>query len=248
MGLFKAAGKEKLIVVSGHSSYGNPFYSFGRVTSSLRLLIKTPEEVEAVIFTGGEDVSPYLYEGVECGASYASAKRDDIEKKIFSFCKCHHIKMIGICRGLQFLNVMAGGKMYQHVDRHAGVNHIVVYPALTEKHAVNSLHHQMISLAENAIPIAKACPNRCEWGIDAYGKHTESPDQEMEAAVFPKDMSLGVQFHPEIMRTSDQGRIFFIEMVKDFLKMGMEDFVQKYGYLEEKQDAKKKSVSHTLLR
>lgn len=36
--------------------------------------------------------------------------------------------MVGICRGAQFLNVMAGGKMIQHVEGHAihGTHEIVV--------------------------------------------------------------------------------------------------------------------------
>ena len=58
------------------------------------------------------------------------------------------------------------------------------------------------------------------------------------------DLSLGVQFHPEMMKRREQGRIFFIEMVKDFLETKIEDFIQKYGYVEEKQDVRRKSAGH----
>ena len=226
----------KFIVVAGSISYGNPFVSLGRVTNKIKLLLKKPDKIAAVVFTGGEDVDPSLYGGKKSILSCTSLKRDELEKKIFSICKTNNIKMIGICRGIQFLNVMAGGTIFQHVDNHAGAIHKVVYPALKESNYVNSLHHQIVNLSGEAIPIAWTIPKRCEWAIDANGVIGDSPKREIEAAVFPKENALGVQFHPEMMRKKEKARIFYIKMVKDFLELNIDNFVCKYGHTEEKME------------
>jgi len=226
--------RRKFIVTIGSVSYGNPFLSFARVTNRIRVLMKEKERVLAVLFTGGEDVSPPLYGGVNDRLSVTSSRRDDLEKKIFLYCKKNGIKMIGICRGIQFLNVMSGGKMCQHVESHAGIEHSILYPALKERHFVNSLHHQMVKLPENAIPVALAKPELCDWCFDENGKMSDPPSEEIEAAIFPKDNAIGVQFHPEMMGSGERGRIFFINMMKDFLKYEMKDLISKYGYIGEK--------------
>lgn len=229
----------RFIVVAGSYSYGSPFYLFGKVTNKLKLLTRKPEQVLAVVFTGGEDVAPSLYGGKECGVSNFSPGRDRMEREIFLLCKKHNLKMIGICRGLQFFNVMAGGKIYQHVRNHTGVYHEIIYPAIPERHIVNSLHHQMIALAKNAVPIAWTIPNRClQQCVNADGRISGAPEKEIEVAVFPKDSAIGVQFHPEIMKVGEKGQIFFKYMINDFLGLGMGEFVSKYGYLKEKQNVR----------
>jgi len=223
----------KFIVVVGSISYGNPFISFGKITNKVKFLLEETDKVEAVVFTGGEDVSPFLYGGKESKLSYTSTKRDDIEKRIFEFCIKHDIRMIGICRGLQFLNVMAGGKMFQHVNMHAGSNHQIFYPAIGKQQMVNSLHHQMVILPKSAIVMGWSYPSMSFIAYDENGLRTELPKYEIEAAVFPKYNAMGVQFHPEMMGNHEEGRVFYIRMVKDFLELDMNNFVNKYGYIKE---------------
>jgi gamma-glutamyl-gamma-aminobutyrate hydrolase PuuD len=224
------SSNKRFIVVIGWEGYGDPFKQFAKIASSFGPLTDKKNNVLAVIFTGGEDVCPSLYGGKDCGLSDSYPKRDKIEQEVFLHCKKHNIKMIGICRGLQFLNVMAGGSMFQHVHNHAGVYHEIFYPALNRFQTVNSLHHQMIELAKDAIPIAWAKPKLSKWGSGFDGHAKVLPDREIEAAIFPKDNAIGVQFHPEIMRKKDGARIFFVNMVQSFLSSKMEDFVSKYGY------------------
>ena len=226
--------KNKLIVVVGSISYGNPFISLGNVTSKVNLLLKKVDEIRAVVFTGGEDVSPYLYNGRESRLSSTSEERDAIEERIFEFCVKHDIEMLGICRGFQFLNVMSGGKMFQHVNRHAGSRHQIYYPALEKQYIVNSLHHQIVMLPEDAVTIGWSLPNMCSMAYNENGLPTEPPIREIEAAVFPKYNAVGVQFHPEMMGNSEEGRSSHIEMMKHFLESNMDDFINKYGYIEEK--------------
>lgn len=73
------------------------------------------EEIDLVCFTGGSDVSPMFYDE-ENTTSYCDFTRDMYEFGVFTLMP--HIPKVGICRGAQFLNVMHGGKLVQHIDGH----------------------------------------------------------------------------------------------------------------------------------
>ncbi|MDR2135556.1 MAG: gamma-glutamyl-gamma-aminobutyrate hydrolase family protein, partial [Treponema sp.] len=67
------------------------------------------------LFTGGQDLSPGLY-GAEspalCGP--ACAERDRMEASLFSIAVMEQGKpALGICRGIQLINVLLGGTLYQ---------------------------------------------------------------------------------------------------------------------------------------
>ena len=95
---------------------------------------------DLVCFTGGEDVSPYLY-GEENISSYCNPIRDEFEKEVYSEF-VGKAPMVGICRGGQFLNVMNGGKMVQHIEGHSmGVRKVVISRQTREIHED---HHQGI--------------------------------------------------------------------------------------------------------
>jgi len=74
---------------------------------------------DLVCFTGGADVSPEFYGEVNT-YSLCDPERDEAEMTIYYMALTHGIPMVGICRGGQFLNVMNGGKMIQHVGPFSG--------------------------------------------------------------------------------------------------------------------------------
>ena len=132
-----AEAKSKVFVVGHDFGISSMFQQRGWEASSL-------EDANLVVFTGGADVDPSLY-GEENFASHSTLARDQREKTIYNQAlelgKC----MAGICRGGQFLNVMNGGKMIQHVDGHAtGRDHKLTDRVTGEEHSVTSTHHQMM--------------------------------------------------------------------------------------------------------
>lgn len=137
--------------------------------------------------------------------------------------------MTGICRGIQFLNVMAGGFMYQHIGNHAGPNHEVYFPYDKSIRRVTSTHHQLVGLPTDAIPIAWSHPKRSDIYIGPYGDKVESPEHEIEAAIFPDINAMGVQYHPEMMRDKDIDRIHYGQIIADFIEMSMKEFINKYS-------------------
>lgn len=104
------------------------------------------EDSDLVVFTGGADVSPNLYQSASHPTTRTNSIRDEEDVKYYEMAQELGIPCVGICRGAQFLNVMCGGSLKQDVDNHtephktnfagmSGVGSIVV----------TSTHHQMMS-------------------------------------------------------------------------------------------------------
>jgi hypothetical protein len=223
-----------LIIVAGPGHYGAPFRKIGNVTHKLKKLISNPDRIKLMVFSGGEDVHPTLYGGEDqIGCCFTNIKRDVLEKSIFEFCKDHNIKMTGICRGFQFLNVMAGGFMYQHLERHSLFRmHDCYFPHTNKVMRVTSTHHQLVGLPDSAFPIAWSYPKRSDFYVGPDGDFVDpekEPEYEIEAAIFPEINAMGVQYHPEVMKSKYDGRKHYEAMIRDFVDMNMEKFVEKYS-------------------
>ncbi len=76
--------------------------------------------VDAIVFTGGEDISPTLYavpqpwHGIEAERDY-NATRDVNDYTLMSYCIQNDISAIGICRGMQVLGVVSGATVIQDI-------------------------------------------------------------------------------------------------------------------------------------
>ena len=218
-----------MIIVVGNRCYAEPIRHLDKVTFEPKSLTEDPKESSLVMFTGGEDIHPHFYKGIDhYNVCSTNIQRDKYEEKIFRFCVKHGIKMTGICRGIQFLNVMAGGFMYQHITRHAGVVHKAYFPYDDTVKKVTSTHHQLVGLPNSAVPIAWSSPKRSEIYVGPFGLKIEPPEHEIEAAVFPNINAMGVQYHPEMLGEEDSCRIHYGRMVGDFVEMDVEEFIDKY--------------------
>ena len=190
---------------------------------------QAPENYGLIMFTGGADVDPSLYGDTSpnglCGSGIS---RDLVERRIFiKAVKCG-IPMVGICRGIQFLNVMCGGKMMHHLDGHAGGVHFV--KTLTDECIrVNSFHHQMILPNKDAI-VTEWSHTRLSFSYFGYGdKIVSYTGEEIEGAIFPKQKAFGVQYHPEMMLYEQPAVHRFVRMLRNVLEMPWENFVKKYS-------------------
>ena len=153
--------------------------------------------LDGVLFTGGNDVNPHRYgEEIlpECGEY--NDFHDDYEIALCQECLRRGIPIMGICRGIQLMNVAAGGTLWQHKPAHQGVTHDVrILPGTLlhqligkDKIWTNSYHHQAV---KDPAPIYK---------IAAYSDVPESGT--LIEAIYAPDapyFNVGVQFHPENM-------------------------------------------------
>ena len=162
---------------------------------------------DGFLFTGGQDVTPELY-GTEdiTGTIIPSPERDKLETLLLTKALQADKPILGICRGLQFINAFLGGTLWQDLpSQHpSGIVHRQGKPYGVPTHKVslrgdlqtllgkdtlevNTLHHQAIKdLGKNLVPMAK------------------SPDGLIEAVKMEgKRFICAVQWHPEYMFKTD---------------------------------------------
>lgn len=169
------------------------------------------------LFTGGHDVDPSLYgeEKKEYSGS-SSQERDTMEKMIFQDAWTRDLPLFGICRGIQFFNVMRQGTLYQDLEREysSDIEHHMTRPYdrtvhdviirkdtplfdlwKKEEKAVNSYHHQAVkTLGKDLAPMAV------------------SEDGLIEAVYAPyKKFIWAVQWHPELIFQKDNDQLSLIQ-------------------------------------
>jgi GMP synthase-like glutamine amidotransferase len=155
------------------------------------------EEAELVCFLGGEDVDPSLY-GERCLVhTHFNKNRDERETRVFEKCVELGTPMFGICRGMQFLHVMNGGKLFQHVSNHAGRPHKIKDVQTGEVLIASSLHHQMCIEDATTFPIAYAVTPGGHYETYARIINTDK-HEDLEGAVYPNINAIAVQGHPEL--------------------------------------------------
>ena len=164
---------------------------------------------DGIVLTGGEDINPLMYDNASnldlCET--INHYRDTLEKLIFDYALNNSIPTIGICRGMQMINVAAGGSLYADIPtqlsnavihRNNGeVNHSIylvdpqntynslIFPKndTSSSFIVNSWHHQGLNdLAKGVIVLAR------------------SNDMLPEAIALDSNLHpfmIAVQFHPE---------------------------------------------------
>jgi len=176
-----------------------------------------------IIFGGGEDVHPSLYGEVKHPSTVSNLGRDIREAQIYK--KFIGNPKVGICRGFQFLSVMNGCSLLQHVNGHSG-NHEAIFSSKDGEdlsvEIVTSTHHQMVLEPDE---------NRVEHNLLAYSeeatvkegmfyediyKWEDSRIQvsvDVEAMHFPRSNTMGFQFHPEY--SAGGMRDMFFKIIKE---------------------------------
>ncbi len=180
------------------------------------------EHLDGVILSGGIDVNPLFYNDTyhyKIGTS--SYKRDEYDIKLVKSCIEKQIPILGICRGMQVINVALGGSLYQdnleagNVFLHSQKEN-KEYPVhsidikdnsflstiLGKSYFVNSFHHQSVKDLGKGLSIIA----RSSDGIVEAFEHNEC-------------LCYGVQFHPEKMYKRDMGMLdifkFFVNICKE---------------------------------
>lgn len=185
-----------------------------------------PEEADLIQFTGGSDVNPAGYGEPRHRTTIFDEQRDKNEELIYLAARESRQPMAGICRGGQFLNVMAGGKLWQDVDNHTGKPHIT-YDLLNNRTlTVTSTHHQMMRPTKEAVIVGIAMEstkrkkmryvsggNPLEITMDT--DHSLSPD--IEVVLYPKLSLLCFQPHPEYRGGGVALQKWYFELINDHL-------------------------------
>ncbi len=86
------------------------------ITDDVNLIKGYVEMADAFIFTGGEDISPVLYDAdFHPSVQYIDFKRDKFEEELYRLAKKSKKPILGICRGMQLINALEGGDLIQDI-------------------------------------------------------------------------------------------------------------------------------------
>lgn len=174
------------------------------------------------LFTGGHDVCPELYgENPLPGLVVSCRERDELEKQVLDHAVAENKAILGICRGIQFINAALGGTLYQDLpSQHpSDTEHHMTAPYDRECHrvsicrdsalygllgtetlGVNSYHHQAVRTVAPGLQIMA----RSEDGL------AEAVCMEHKKFIW------AVQWHPEFSyRTDENSRKIFRAFVEN---------------------------------
>ncbi len=167
------------------------------------------DRVDALLLIGGADIDPASY-GAEAHPETRGTKpeRDAAEIALTREAWARDLPMLGICRGMQLMNVAAGGTLAQHLEDEVGhpdhrrvlgtfdqADHDVALApgslaaraAGGERHGTKSHHHQGVARLGDGFEVTgRAVMDDLPEAIEARGK----------------TWMLGVQWHPEADETS----------------------------------------------
>lgn len=167
-------------------------------------VVKNGEECDLVLFTGGEDVNPKYYNQSKGNQTYFSDKRDKLEMEVYNTYR--HVPHLGICRGNQFLTVMNGGSLVQHLDGH-GMSHDIIFRN-QQVFTVTSTHHQMAYPFDLPSSIYKIIGYSKNFKSGTYlngdNKEIDIPKDFVEVEIIKYKNTLGIQGHPEYYNASKE--------------------------------------------
>lgn len=162
------------------------------------------EKLDLIIFAGGSDVSPVLYQESKHTTTSSDPERDVFESSVYKYARLYKIPIIGICRGAQFVTVMSGGKLFQHVENHGiqGTHPLYLEESTEIISEITSTHHQMMCLDENVrhVPLLMSSRRSSFYCVNDKITYTNLlTDQEPEVIYYPTSEALAIQGHPEYM-------------------------------------------------
>lgn len=150
---------------------------------------------DALLLPGGGDITPAFFGESNAGSRNIDTELDILQFQALDYALKRSLPILGICKGMQLINVAFGGTITQHMSTaffhqycgedqyHPGtiVKGTCLYHCYGEEIMVNSAHHQGIHRLGQGLSVIQECP----W------------DGCVEAIVHKSLPVLGLQWHPE---------------------------------------------------
>lgn len=178
--------------------------------------------IDGLLLTGGHDVDPSRYNTEPHKHLEATfPQRDAFDLALIDAAIKKGIPILGICRGMQILNIYFGGTLYQDLESEYPDNliqHIQkttfnfpihkiqvekdshLFTILGEEASVNSFHHQAVKVVGDGLHVVAKSSDGIIEALES-----DNPDMDI----------LALQWHPETMLHDNQtSRMFFEDLVK----------------------------------
>ena len=228
---------EKYFQIHGiRTSYLKKIFTYGiepvflSPFTPIELVEKLYKECSGILLMGGGDIDPSYYnEGLDNETKVDDKNRDEIELFLAKKTVLDKKPFLGICRGLQVLNVSQGGTLTQHLpkkfpnEKH-GISEGGSYSNLKSAECAHDVKINQNSklydiLKRDQITVAcghHQCINKVGEGL-IVGALSPSGVIESIENTDKEYFCLGVQFHPEVYEGRNLESIFekFFEAVKN---------------------------------
>lgn len=191
------------------------------INNNIEVIREQLKLLDGLILAGGSDINPYLYgEDFKEGIGLVSPERDEGEMMVLKEFLNTNKPILGICRGLQLLNVYFGGTLFQDL-KYSNLNILkhsqdfypdlpthkvyiedkdnILYSLYGDSIDTNTFHHQAINKLGNKLSIL-----------------AKSSDGIIEAIQMKEHNFLyAVQWHPEMMtaRGNENMKKLFVEFI-----------------------------------
>ena len=200
-------GVKRVVTTAGYKDFAA--YAEALRTAGVELVEgDTLDGFEGLVLMGGADVNPALYgEARGPQTDESDTARDELEFALIACALQRDLPVLGICRGMQILNVQHGGSLIQHIDGHQvrtedrglPAHPVEITPATRLalvagsklKLQVNSRHHQAVGRVGNGLTVSAKDPR------DGTVEAIERSDKRFVVAV---------QWHPENQK--DMAKLF----------------------------------------
>ncbi len=229
----KSHRKKPLIGVSGPDKGGKILWLFtklgvvlggGKARRITANRSDDPSRFDGFIIAGGGDINPELYgESAALKDLQYDEPRDKLEQHLVRYAFDNHIPLLGICRGMQMMNVTLGGSLYQEakdiledflpsqslISKFIGRREVTIDKKSTlfgilgsyEQYNVNSIHHQAVNKLGKGLSVVAREENQLIQAIE------QTPDNQ-------HPFLIGIQWHPELMLHAASARRLFKSLVK----------------------------------
>lgn len=191
------------------------------ITPVITLNMEEVSSCDALLLPGGGDITPAFFGEKNHGSRNIDTELDIRQLLAFDLAVKDRRPVLGICKGMQIINVGLGGKIIQDLkpsasERHSYENGDKYHMSVTvcgswlnslygQNACVNSAHHQALGSLGSGLEIAQSCPlDGCIEGI----AHKTLP-------------VIGVQWHPERIdcaRSGTDGKkvlAYFVSLISE---------------------------------
>ena len=182
-------------------------------------------EADAIVIMGGEDVDPHHYGGSaiypEAGTHWRRA--DEGQMALVHTAIAHQIPLLGICRGMQLIDVALGGTLVQHMDQPGHHSSSLMEDAHFARHLVNIESDSSLAKALGTLAFADVhsahhqCLDRVAPELRVVAR---AADGVIEAVEHRSASVVGVQWHPEDPEADPAGLRALLGML-DALRPGV---------------------------
>ncbi|HHT9155910.1 MAG TPA: gamma-glutamyl-gamma-aminobutyrate hydrolase family protein, partial [Candidatus Tripitaka sp. YC43] len=175
------------------------YYEAVKMAGGIPILLAPLEEVkdiegllnrlDGLILSGGDDVWPERYgQTRHARTNLVSKERDTFDFQLVRQALDMDIPMLGICHGIQLINVVMGGTLIQDIPSHSKVTHKVTVGRgthlcefiKTDELMVNSSHHQAIDRLGEGLKVSATAEDGIVEAVEGT-RHS---------------LVMGVQWHP----------------------------------------------------